>query len=98
KAAFTARYDALVKLLGEVATESEIARPSDVGTVRAFVRNTRKLTRVLGAEGPLGTLGVLLAGGILAVRERALLTAVLGRLLRTHPGLPFGRGPQRLAA
>jgi cytochrome P450 len=97
RAGFLERYDGLIRLLGEVATEAQIARPSDVGNLRSLARNTRKLMQLLGAETLVSRVGVGLSLGVFACRERAFLRAVFGRLLRSHPVLPFGWGNQRLA-
>lgn len=98
KTAYSSRYDAMVRLLGEVATDADIARPSDVGNLLSFRRNFGKLAHVLGTRGSLDTLGVLAACVVVAFRERALLRSALGRILRTDPRLPFGRRNVKRAA
>lgn len=97
RSGLTVRYDALVELLGEVATAADIARPSDMGNLRSLRRNTAKLMQLLGARGPASRLTVVLSGLILLYRERVLARSVLGRLVRSHPRLPFGRANARLA-
>lgn len=97
RAGFTERYDALIHLLGEVATEAEISRPSDVGNLRSMARNTHKLMQLLGAESLASRVGVVWSLGVFAWRERVFLRAVFGRLLRSDPALPFGWGNRRLA-
>jgi cytochrome P450 len=97
KAGFLDRYDGLIRFLGEVATEAEISRPSDVGNLRSLARNTRTLMRLLGADSLASQVAVGVSLWVFAYRERVFLSAVFGRLLRSHPSLPFGRGNQRLA-
>jgi cytochrome P450 len=97
KAGFLERYDALIRLLGEVATEADIARPSDVGNLRSLASNTRKLMQLLGTENLAGRVAVVVSLGVFAWRERVFLLAVFGRLLRSNSSLPFGRGNRRLA-
>jgi len=94
---FLERYDGLIRLLGDVATEAEIARPSEVGNLRSLARNALKLMRLLGAESLASRVAVVLSFGVFAWRERAFLLAVFGRLLRSNPALPFGWGNRRLA-
>ena len=97
KAGFLERYDGLIRMLGEVATEAEIARPSDVGNLRSLARNTGKLMQLVGARSWSSRVAVGLSVGVFAWRERAFFRAVFGRLLRSDPRLPFGRGNRRLA-
>jgi cytochrome P450 len=97
QAEFGERYDALIRLLGEVATEAEISRPSDVGNVRSLASNTHKLMQLLGAASLASRVGVVWSLGVFTWRERVFLRAVFGRLLRSHPALPFGWGNRRLA-
>lgn len=97
KAAFGERYDVLIRLLGAVATEAEISRPSEVGNVRALASNTRKLMQLLGANTLASRLGVLWCLAVFGWRERVFLSDVFGRLLRCDPRLPFGWGNRRLA-
>jgi cytochrome P450 len=97
KADFGERYDALIRMLGEVATEAEISRPSDVGNLRSLAANAHKLMQLLGAETVASRVGVVWSLGVFAWRERVFLCDVFGRLLRSHPALPFGWGNHRLA-
>ena len=97
KAGFLERYDGLIAVLGEVATEAEIARPSEVGNLRSLARNAGKLMRLLGAESLVSRVAVLVSLAVFAWRERVFFRAVFGRLLRSDPRLPFGRGNRRLA-